>query len=266
MRIAASLSVIDAVPEVTYSNVTANVDTCSTTCRLAPPPKPMIKPSLQPLVFGDIPEFALPECACPETPIFEAAEEFNLPGGNLPECACSETRLAPPTPRLCPASAPMDLDDIPEFQLPDAIDNDEDFPNPLAQRSPGFMLAERRNSSMNMIFELDGLSDSSSDADIHELTLGELFGCDEKEESNGLLSGSTACSINDTPAQLEAIEELQEWSAPAPVKALEFNLQSPILAAFLRASSSCSTRESTPSPKADHGAVWRKEVLAALCD
>jgi hypothetical protein len=169
----------------------------------------------------------------------------------------------------------MELDDIPELELPDAMDAALDAELEEPQR---YVLGRQgasmgRVASMELIFTLDGLSETSSNPDDDdnnsELSLRELFGCDEDEEQDGLESPADVSMVG-TCSHLEAIEEWQESSeASAPIKAVESQLGTspPILMALLRASSdrsSCSTRESTPSPKAHFGQKFRREVKTAL--
>jgi hypothetical protein len=248
-----------------------NTETCSTKSTPVPPPAPKMRPAPEPLWLDpseELPELELPEAAdCglaafppAAPPLRPSATPFifqDIPEFALPESA--DTRSMPPTPRLRPASPPMDLDDMSEIQLPDAMDVDMEDSMP----------------SMDLIFTLDGLSDCSSEADVGELSLKELFGCDEDEEPDALESPADVSLVSPnfystSASKLEAIQEFLEESSElktsAPIKDFDSELGSPILSALLRASSSCSTRESTPSPKAVLGTKWRREVTAALHD
>lgn len=81
----------------------------------------------------------------------------------------------------------------------------------------------------------------------------------EKEKEKEVMSRSGS--------QLQAIEEFLEESPEVNYAvSLKENCGSPIFTALLRASSSCSTREPTPSPKAVIGTKWRNEVPTALCN
>jgi hypothetical protein len=209
-----------------------------------PPPAPQLKPSPLPF-FEDIPEFTLPDCANPEM---------------------SST---PPTPRLRPAAVPLAFQfDMSEFQLPDAMEDEDMCASETAP--PGQVLADQDYSSEE-IFILDGFSDSSSNADVNELSLGELFDCDTDDGPDSLESSeesNASVKTSNSGMRPKEWEDSAELKAPAPIKVINPVLKSllyqecgsPIFAALWRASSNCSTRECTPSPKGDNRLQWRKQA------
>lgn len=243
----------------------------ATACEVAVcPAAPQLRPLSAPFSCKEMEEFVLPECAvCPAAPqlrplsdplFFEDMEEFVLPD-------CVRSWMSP-IPSMT-TTTPMSFDYLGDLGVPNVMDTGLEDPAVLQDRtsdqSPSKTLSHLgaigTTNSSEMIFTLEGLSDTSSNVDADDFSLKELFDCDVYDEYDSLESPADVSMLG-ACAQSKVIwdqRESLEFSAPHDASAFQFG--SPILMTLLRASSSCSTREPTPSPK---GVFGKREMPSAV--
>jgi hypothetical protein len=210
---------------------------------------------------------------CPATPTLRPVSDpyfsVDMEEIVLPECAHATARWTPS--EMKPATS-MNLLDLEDLELSDVKDTDIDtdmdylakFQRQTPDQGPSRTLVQTveigKSISSEMIFTLDGLSDTSSNVDADELSLRTLFAFDDYDEHDRLESSDDFSTVG-VCCQTEATKawcKPSEISAPGKVSGL--HLRSPILMALLQASSSCSTREPTPSPKGILGTKQRSEM------